>query len=62
MAEGKPNGNGSLADELETAIRQMVRSTKAKRQDRMDAIKAGINLLAVRNKMKEDPESGFFGQ
>jgi len=59
------NGNGKgdqFIEELETAVRQIIKNRKTKPADRLSAVNAGVRLAAIKHKISNgtDPEEGFF--
>lgn len=60
------NGNGAPKDdpflsEMETAVRAILKGKKVSKSDKLAAIKAGIQLAAIKHKISGgDPEAGFF--
>ena len=57
----KPDSD--FLDELEAAVRKIVRSSKASKADKLSAITAGTKLLAIRYKINgNDDDKGFFGR
>lgn len=48
--------------ELETAVRKIVRSSKASKADRLNAIGQGVKLLAIKHKINggDSDNKGFF--
>jgi hypothetical protein len=57
----KPDSD--FLDELEAAVRKIVRSSKASKADKLSAINAGTKLLAIRHKINGgDDDKGFFGR
>jgi hypothetical protein len=55
----KPDSD--FLDELETAVRKIVRSNKASKADKLSAINAGTKLLAIRHRIQGgEDDKGFF--
>jgi len=60
----EPNGKDELLDDLEKAVREIVKRKKSTTADKLSAINAGTRLLAIRHKITggEDSDKGFFSK
>lgn len=59
----KVNGNGAPDDfmaVLEAALRGIVKNRKTSKADKINAIREGVKLLAIKHKLEDRTEEGFF--
>lgn len=62
MTKAKKDPDEKFSAELERAISKVLRNPKASRREKVDAIKAGTDLLLVKHKIKGGSDDGqFFG-
>lgn len=64
MADEVPKTNGTDPDDfmatLESALRGIVKNRKTSKADKISAIREGVKLLAIKNKINSGDEEGFF--
>lgn len=59
--EPKPNGSDDFMSVLEAALRGIVKNRKTSKADKISAIREGVKLMAIKNKISlGDGEKGFF--
>lgn len=46
---------------LEDGVREVIKNKRSKPSERMAAVTAGVKILAIRHKIKDGDDTGFFG-
>lgn len=58
---GSAGGDDKFLDDLEAAVRAIIRNKKASKSDQLSAIGHGVKLAAIRHRITGgDNEKGFF--
>ena len=56
----EPKTNDKFLDDLEEAVRTIIKNKKASKADQLSAIAAGVKIAAIRHRISGGEEKGFF--